>query len=196
MGFTNAGIGRELAGGFDGAPVTTYWEGDRDVTVSLRLAPAFRQDVSSTYVISPVTGARVPLNSIATVSPRGSLSGHGSTASYKVPASRRCRAFEFLVPRRSQLSVVLACHMLRSPKPVIASHGVIYVLAWHPWALVRSARKHGVHLRSRIFSGNAMHNCSSREQFGRHLERPEEFLALEAVGGHLVLGSCQKSNPS
>src|SRR5580692_4201124 len=72
LGFTNTGIGRELAGGFDGAPVTTYWEGDRDVTVSLRLAPAFRQnlqDVSSTYVISPVTGARVPLNSIATVSP-------------------------------------------------------------------------------------------------------------------------------
>jgi multidrug efflux pump subunit AcrB len=42
------------------------------VTVTLRLAPAFRQklqDVSSTYVISPVTGARVPLDSIATVSP-------------------------------------------------------------------------------------------------------------------------------
>jgi outer membrane protein TolC len=72
LGFTNASIGQELAGGFDGAPVTTYWEGDRDVTVSLRLAPAFRQnlqDVSSTYVISPVTGARVPLDSIATVSP-------------------------------------------------------------------------------------------------------------------------------
>jgi multidrug efflux pump subunit AcrB/outer membrane protein TolC len=72
LGFTNSGIGQELAGGFDGAPVTTYWEGDRDVTVSLRLAPALRQnlqDVSSTYVISPVTGARVPLNSIATVSP-------------------------------------------------------------------------------------------------------------------------------
>src|SRR5579864_4291453 len=72
LGFTNAGIGQELAGGFDGVPVTTYWEGDRDVTLSLRLAPAFRQnlqDVSSTYVISPVTGARVPLNSIATVSP-------------------------------------------------------------------------------------------------------------------------------
>jgi multidrug efflux pump subunit AcrB len=72
LGFTNAAIGQELAGGFDGAPVTTYWEGDRDVTVSLRLAPALRQnlqDVSSTYVISPVTGARVPLNSIATVSP-------------------------------------------------------------------------------------------------------------------------------
>jgi multidrug efflux pump subunit AcrB/outer membrane protein TolC len=72
LGFTNAGIGQELAGSFDGAPVTTLWEGNRDVTVSLRLAPEFRQnlqDVSSTYVISPVTGARVPLDSIATVSP-------------------------------------------------------------------------------------------------------------------------------
>jgi outer membrane protein TolC len=72
LGFTNAAISQQLAGGFDGGPVTTWWEGDRNVTVSLRLAPAFRrnlQDVSSTYVISPVTGARVPLDSIATVSP-------------------------------------------------------------------------------------------------------------------------------
>lgn len=72
LGFTNASIGQALAGGFDGEPVTTYWEGDRDVTVSLRLASTRRQnfqDVSSTYVMSPMTGARVPLDSIATVSP-------------------------------------------------------------------------------------------------------------------------------
>ena len=71
LGFTNANIGQELAGGFEGAPVTTYWEGDRDVAVALRLAPALRQsfqDVSNTYLISPVTGARVPLDSIASVS--------------------------------------------------------------------------------------------------------------------------------
>ena len=71
LGFTNANIGKELAGGFEGAPVTTYWEGDRDVAVALRLAPALRQsfqDVSNTYLISPVTGARVPLDSIASVS--------------------------------------------------------------------------------------------------------------------------------
>lgn len=70
LGFTNANIGRQLAGGFEGAPVTTYWEGNRDVTVALRLEPALRQsfeDVSSTYVISPVTGARVPLDSVASV---------------------------------------------------------------------------------------------------------------------------------
>ena len=71
LGFTNANIGQELAGGFEGEPVTTYWEGDRDVTVALRLAPTLRrtfQNVSDTYVISPVTRARVPLDSIASVS--------------------------------------------------------------------------------------------------------------------------------
>lgn len=71
LGFTNANIGRELAGGFEGESVTTYWEGDRDVTVALRLAPTLRQsfqNVSDTYLISPVTGARVPLDSIAAVS--------------------------------------------------------------------------------------------------------------------------------
>jgi multidrug efflux pump subunit AcrB/outer membrane protein TolC len=71
LGFTNTNIGQVLAGGFEGAPITTYWEGDRDVTVALRLEPARRQnfqDVANTYVISPVTGVRVPLDSIASVS--------------------------------------------------------------------------------------------------------------------------------
>jgi len=72
LGFTNASVGQVLAGGFEGAPVTTYWEGERDVAVTLRLEPTRRQtfnDVANTYVMSPVTGARVPLDSIAAVSP-------------------------------------------------------------------------------------------------------------------------------
>ncbi|MBV9743320.1 MAG: efflux RND transporter permease subunit, partial [Acidobacteriia bacterium] len=72
LGFTNTSIGQVLAGGFEGAPVTTYWEGERDIAVTLRLKPELRQsfnDVVNTYVISPVTGARAPLDSIATVSP-------------------------------------------------------------------------------------------------------------------------------
>ena len=72
LGFTNATIGRVLAGGFEGVPVTTYWEGERDIAVTLRLEPAARQsfnDVANTYVMSPVTGAHVPLDSIASVSP-------------------------------------------------------------------------------------------------------------------------------
>ncbi len=71
LGFTNANIGQQLAGGFEGEPFTTYWEGDRDIAVALRLEPAHRQsfqDVANTYVNSPVTGAHVPLDSIAAVS--------------------------------------------------------------------------------------------------------------------------------
>jgi multidrug efflux pump subunit AcrB/outer membrane protein TolC len=71
LGFNNASISQLLAGGFEGKAVTTYWEGNRDVNVTLRLEPWLRQsfqDVASTYVISPVTGARVPLASIADVS--------------------------------------------------------------------------------------------------------------------------------
>ena len=43
LGFTNATIGQVLAGGFEGEPVTTYWEGERDIAVALRLEPTRRQ---------------------------------------------------------------------------------------------------------------------------------------------------------
>jgi multidrug efflux pump subunit AcrB/outer membrane protein TolC len=72
FGLTNASIARQLAGGFEGAPVTTYWEGDRDVAVVLRLEPSRRrsfESVSDTYVTSMLTGVRVPVSSIATLSP-------------------------------------------------------------------------------------------------------------------------------
>jgi len=72
LGLTNANIARQLAGGFEGAPVTTYWEGDRDVPVVLRLEPSRRQsfkDVANTYVMSPLTGVRVPVGSIAELTP-------------------------------------------------------------------------------------------------------------------------------
>jgi multidrug efflux pump subunit AcrB/outer membrane protein TolC len=68
LGLTNGSIARQLAGAFEGAPVTTYWEGDRDIDVVLRLAPARRQsfdNVADTYVTSQLTGARVPLGSVA-----------------------------------------------------------------------------------------------------------------------------------
>jgi outer membrane protein TolC len=70
MGLTNAGIAQQLAAGFEGAPMTTFWEGDRGVDVVLRLDPADRQsfqNVSDTYVISPVTGAKVPLAAVASL---------------------------------------------------------------------------------------------------------------------------------
>jgi multidrug efflux pump subunit AcrB len=70
MGLTNAAIAQQLAAGFEGAPVTTFWEGDRDVNVVLRLDPADRQsfqNVSDTYVMSPVTGAKIPLAAVASL---------------------------------------------------------------------------------------------------------------------------------
>jgi multidrug efflux pump subunit AcrB len=70
MGLTNAGIAQQLAAGFEGAPLTTFWEGDRDVDVVLRLDPAQRQsfqNVSDTYVMSPVTGAKVPVQAVASL---------------------------------------------------------------------------------------------------------------------------------
>jgi multidrug efflux pump subunit AcrB/outer membrane protein TolC len=70
MGLTNATIAQQLAAGFEGAPMTTFWEGDRGVDVVLRLDPSERQsfqNVADTYVMSPVTGARVPLQAVASL---------------------------------------------------------------------------------------------------------------------------------
>jgi multidrug efflux pump subunit AcrB/outer membrane protein TolC len=70
LGLTNATIAQELAAGFEGAPMTTYWEGDRGVDVVLRLDPSDRQsfrNVSDTYVMSPLTGIKVPLDAVASL---------------------------------------------------------------------------------------------------------------------------------
>jgi multidrug efflux pump subunit AcrB/outer membrane protein TolC len=72
LGITNATIAQQLAGGFEGAPMTTYWEGDRDVDVVLRLDAQDRQsftNVEEAYITSPVTGAKVPLEAVASLAP-------------------------------------------------------------------------------------------------------------------------------
>ena len=72
LGFTNSSIAQQLAGNFDGETVTTFWEGDRAIDVDLRLNPDQRQtfqNVSDTYVLSSVTGARVPVSAVASLLP-------------------------------------------------------------------------------------------------------------------------------
>lgn len=72
LGITNSSISRTVTGAFDGAPVSTFWEGDRSVTILLRLTKASRStfgDLRDTYVSSPVTGARVPLRALSTLRP-------------------------------------------------------------------------------------------------------------------------------
>jgi multidrug efflux pump subunit AcrB/outer membrane protein TolC len=72
LGLSNQMISQELAAGFEGLPATTAWEGDRNLDVLLRLDPAQRDDfrsVNDMYVTSPVTGTRVPVDAVATLSP-------------------------------------------------------------------------------------------------------------------------------
>lgn len=72
LGITNASVSRLLKGAFDGEPVNTLWEGDRPVTLMLRLEPGSRSsfsDISNAYTTSHLTHASVPLRSIAAIEP-------------------------------------------------------------------------------------------------------------------------------
>jgi multidrug efflux pump subunit AcrB len=72
LGISNGSIARQLAGSFHGLPVTTFWEGDRAVDVTLRVEEDRRSsfdDVENAYVTSMITGARFPLRSVATFRP-------------------------------------------------------------------------------------------------------------------------------
>lgn len=72
IGLTDSAVAQQLGGDFEGAPITTAWEGDRPVDVVFRLDAADRAavtDVADTYVISPATGARVPVAAVATLKP-------------------------------------------------------------------------------------------------------------------------------
>ncbi|GJG87791.1 hypothetical protein tb265_29720 [Gemmatimonadetes bacterium T265] len=72
LGITDADVAQQLAGGFDGAVASTYYEGDRRIDVRLRLDSASRRgvgDVRDAYVTSPATGARLPLREAADVRP-------------------------------------------------------------------------------------------------------------------------------
>jgi len=72
LGLTNFTVSQTLSGGFDGQPFGVFWEGDRPVTMLLRLEKNERSsfdDVSNTYVTSQFTHASVPLRAIGSVRP-------------------------------------------------------------------------------------------------------------------------------
>lgn len=72
LGLTDASVSQTLSGAFDGAVVSTFWEGDRAVSIKLRLDPASRSsftNIGNTYVESELTRARVPLRAVATLAP-------------------------------------------------------------------------------------------------------------------------------
>jgi multidrug efflux pump subunit AcrB/outer membrane protein TolC len=70
LGLTDADVATQLAGAFAGAPISTFWEGRRDLDVTFRLDGAERSgmdDVASATLVSPATGARIPLREVADV---------------------------------------------------------------------------------------------------------------------------------
>jgi multidrug efflux pump subunit AcrB/outer membrane protein TolC len=72
LGITNSVISKLVDGAFDGGPVSTFWEGDRAVTILLRLTQGARSsfgNVGDVYVSSPLTNARVPLRAVSTLEP-------------------------------------------------------------------------------------------------------------------------------
>jgi multidrug efflux pump subunit AcrB/outer membrane protein TolC len=72
IGLSNASIARQLAGGFEGATVSTFWEGDRAVDIVIRLAESRRrsfEDIRDAYLTSLLTGASVPLREVAQLKP-------------------------------------------------------------------------------------------------------------------------------
>lgn len=72
IGISDASVSRLLAGAFDGAPVSTFWEGNRPISIMLRLDQGSRssfEDVRNAYVTSGITQASVPLRALATMTP-------------------------------------------------------------------------------------------------------------------------------
>ncbi len=72
LGLTSGAVSQTLSGGFDGQQAGIFWEGDRAVTLLLRLDKDERSSfdsVGDVYVTSPLTPARVPLRAIANLTP-------------------------------------------------------------------------------------------------------------------------------
>ena len=72
LGLSDADVAAQLAGAFAGAPVSTFWEGNRDIDIAFRLDGAERSgldDVSSAYLVSPTTGSRIPVREVAEIAP-------------------------------------------------------------------------------------------------------------------------------
>ncbi|QAR33685.1 AcrB/AcrD/AcrF family protein [Geovibrio thiophilus] len=72
LGIPASAIAGYLYGGFDGLSVTDYREGERVIPVVLRLNEENRKsfsDIGDYYITSPLTGAKVPVRSVAELKP-------------------------------------------------------------------------------------------------------------------------------
>ncbi|MCD7973717.1 MAG: efflux RND transporter permease subunit [Candidatus Azobacteroides sp.] len=75
LGFTTQSVSEMIYAAFSGAPVTSVYEGDKKLNVVFRLEEDLRRttdQLKDLYVSSPVTGASVPLEEIADITPEWS----------------------------------------------------------------------------------------------------------------------------
>ena len=73
LGFTTGSISQMVYTGFNGAPVSTMYEGNNPLDIVFRLDPRNRQssdNLENIYLASPVTDANVPLRQIAELKPQ------------------------------------------------------------------------------------------------------------------------------
>ena len=112
LGITEATIAGQLAAGFDGAPVSTFWEGSRRIAVRLRYDEQQRRsltDVANVYVTSPTTGARVPVRQVADI-----------RADWQASRIVRRNGIRTLTVRSYAKDGVLASSVLAAIKPEVA----------------------------------------------------------------------------
>ncbi|AYB31948.1 efflux RND transporter permease subunit [Chryseolinea soli] len=73
LGFTTSSVAQSVYTGFNGAPISTMYEGDTPIDIVLRLDANKRRnttDLQDIYITSPATGAELPLRQIATLIPQ------------------------------------------------------------------------------------------------------------------------------
>jgi len=112
LGITEATIASQLAAGFGGAPISTFWEGSRRIAVRLRYDEQQRRsltDVADAYVTSPTTGARVPVRQVADV-----------RADWQASRIVRRNGIRTLTVRSSAKDGTLASSVLAAVKPAVA----------------------------------------------------------------------------
>ena len=72
VGLTTESISSFIGGLVNGFPITTYWEGDEPVNVSMRLEETYRKDfddLANIYIPTPL-GTTVPLRQVASFEPK------------------------------------------------------------------------------------------------------------------------------
>ena len=107
LGFTTESVSKAVYTGFSGASVTTLWEGEDAVDVTLKLNEENRrnfQDLSNLYLVSPITNQSVPLRQIADLVPQwksGRIIHRNGLRCYAM----QCDANETTLPSRIMESI-------------------------------------------------------------------------------------------